>query len=67
MPITELVFPTYKPNLGRAPLIGARAALAKHLNSITGLLAAQAGHILRHNGKDVENEYRGIANIGIAF
>jgi hypothetical protein len=64
MPITELVFPVYKPGGALAAQSVVRTALLSVLDSTPGTLCFNIGHVLRHNGKDISLEHRSFLGIG---
>lgn len=61
MPITELVFPTYKPDLDAKPIL---AKALKHLDNVDGVLLLKLGRILQVNGVDVAVEQSSVLTLG---
>lgn len=63
MTITELVFPSFKPETAKEALPVFRDA-AKVFDGVSGLLTRNVGHIIRHNGEDISQEHRSVLSIG---
>ncbi|KAF2648007.1 hypothetical protein K491DRAFT_784364 [Lophiostoma macrostomum CBS 122681] len=62
MPITELIFPAFKPADALAARSVARTALSV-LDNTPGALFHRVGHLLRHNGEDVSAQQRSVVGV----
>lgn len=61
MPITEIVIGSLKPEVAKEGLAALRTG---NFFNVAGPLSNYVGHIIRHNGKDIESEYRPLLAIG---
>ncbi|PVI02572.1 hypothetical protein DM02DRAFT_670426 [Periconia macrospinosa] len=63
MPITEFVFPFFKPELAKEAHAAAKTAFKHTFSKEPGVLHHGLGYITRHNGKDITHEYRSVLSI----
>jgi hypothetical protein len=61
MPVTELVFPTFKPNVDTKPTT---TEALKHFDNVEGLLLLKIGNILHANGDSLPAEKSTVLTLG---
>lgn len=64
MPITELVFSAFRPEVAKEGFAALTTSVPKHLGGLPGILLHRVGHIIKHNGNDISSEHRGLLGIG---
>jgi hypothetical protein len=64
MPITELVFSVFRPEVAKEAFATITTSVPKYLGGLPGILSPRVGHIITHNGNDISSEHRAILGIG---
>jgi len=64
MPITELVFSVFRPEVAKEGFAALTTSVPKYISGLPGNLLSRVGHIIKHNGNDVSSEHRAVLGIG---
>jgi hypothetical protein len=64
MPITELVFSVFRPEVAKEGLAVIKKSVPKHFGGLPGILLQRVGHIIKDNGNDASSEHRAVLGIG---